>query len=110
MEIKELVKRLGEFKQLRNTFELKIDDFIDEGKKASAEAQKEIDIKDRMGLDHICVASETYWEDLNKGIQQVEYGIKYVNEGISILEASYRRSIRFKEQKPEEKTSENKEV
>ena len=97
MEIKELVKRLNEFKQQRNLLELKIDDFIEVGKKAAADVQKEIDNKDRMGLvGHVC-QPEAFWEDLNKGIGQLEYGVKYINEGIAILEASYRRAIRFKE-------------
>jgi hypothetical protein len=104
MEIKELVERIQSFKKLRNDIEFETDFLAQEIQKQ----QEEVDEQDRVGL-HFC-ADLTGIDD---SFHKFKYAISTLNEGIGILEMSYRRSIRLKKVSKnivEDKSSENKEV
>lgn len=91
MEIKNLSGRIQELKRLRNLIELEYDGLMEAGK----EAGKEADNQFRAGLEFSCPADV---EGLNDGANSIKYGLKQFNEGISFLEAAYRRSVRFRKE------------
>ena len=85
MEIKELVDKTFKLKILRNHLENMTNDL-------NEQVTRESDDKDRCGLPF-----DAELDQVRDGARALGYGLKQINEGISLLEAAYRQSIRFKE-------------